>query len=203
MTERKTRRSYRMKDRAKTQAETRERIVGATMLLHDEQGVAATSFLDIAKRAGIGAATVYRHFPTLGSLVAACGAHVWRDMDPPVPERAPEAFKDIVGSEDCLHRLVDEVDRFYLRGALRLTAAHADRHVIPELDAFLRAVEAGVAALVREAVKDQTLPDAVLQLLIAMTAFPVWTSLRRTAGDDLERRRLFGRLLACAVCSAR
>ncbi|PXW64523.1 TetR family transcriptional regulator [Chelatococcus asaccharovorans] len=201
--DRTTRRSYRMKDRAKAQAETRDRIVSATMLMHDEKGVAATSFVDIAKRAGIGAATVYRHFPTLGSLVAACGAHVWKEMDPPVPERASETFKDIVGMDDRLHRLVDEVDRFYRRGALRLTAAYADRHLIPELDGFLRAVEAGVAALVREAVKDQPLPDAVLQLVIALMDFPVWTAMQRVAGNDLERRRLVAGLLGCAIHSAR
>ncbi len=197
------RRSYRMKDRAKTHAETRDRIVTATMLVHDEKGVAATSFLDIAKRAGIGAATVYRHFPTLGSLVAACGAHVWKQMDPPVPERASETFKDIVGLEDRLQRLVDEVDRFYRRGALRLTAAYADRHLIPELDGFLRAEEAGVAALVREAIKDEPLPDTVLQLVIVLTDFPVWTSMQRITGDDLELRQLVARLLGCAIRSAR
>ena len=203
MADRKARRSYRMKDRARTQAETRDRIVSATMLMHDEKGVAATSFVDVARRAGMGAATVYRHFPTLGSLVAACGAHVWKEMDPPVPERASDPFKDIVGMEDRLFRLVDEVDRFYRRGALRLTAAYADRHLIPELDEFLRAVEAGVAALVREAVKDEPLPDAVLQLVIVLTDFPVWTSMQRVAGDDLERRRLVARLLGCAIRSAR
>jgi AcrR family transcriptional regulator len=197
------RRLYRMKDRARAQAETRDRILSATMLLHDEKGVAATSFVDIARRAGIGAATVYRHFPTLGSLVTACGAHVWKEMDPPVPERASDIFKDVAGTEARLQRLVEELDRFYRRGALRLTAAHADRHLIPELDGFLRAVEAGVAALVREAVKDETLPDAVLRLLIALTDFPVWTSLQKVAADELERRRLVARLLGCAIRSAR
>lgn len=203
MEDRKARRSYRMKDRARTQAETRDRIVSATMAMHDEKGVAATSFVDVARRAGIGAATVYRHFPTLGSLVAACGAHVWKEMDPPVPERASDSFKDVVGMEDRLHRLVDEVDCFYRRGSLRLTAAYADRHLVPELDEFLRAVEAGVAALVREAVKDEPLPDAVLQLVIVLTDFPVWTSMQRVAGDDLERRRLVVGLLGCAIRSAR
>jgi len=197
------RRSYRMKDRARTQAETRDRIVNATMRLHDEKGVAATSFVDIARRAGIGAATVYRHFPTLGSLVAACGAHVWKEMDPPVPERAPDIFKDVAGTEDRLQHLVEELDRFYRRGALRLTAAYADRHLIPELDEFLRAVEAGVAALVREAVKEERLPDAVLRLLIALTDFPVWTAMQKVSDDELERQRLVARLLGCAIGSAR
>lgn len=199
MEDRATRRSYRMKDRAKTQAETRDRIVRATMLMHDEKGVAATSFVDIARRADIGVATVYRHFPTVGSLVAACGTHVWKEMDPPVPERASGTFKDVVGLEDRLHHLVGEIDRFYRRGALRLTAAYADRHLIPELDYFLRAVEAGVGALVREAVKDEPLPDTVLQLVIVLTDFPVWTAMQRVADDDAERRRLVARLLGCAI----
>lgn len=197
------RRGYRMKDRARTQAETRDRILSATMQIHDEKGVAATSFVDIARRAGIGPATVYRHFPTLGSLVVACGAHVWKEMDPPVPERASDVFKDVAATEDRLKRLVDELDRFYRRGALRLTAANADRHLIPELDEFLRAVEAGVAAMVREAVKDEALPAVVLQLLIALTDFPVWISMQKVSGDELERRRLVARLLGCAIRSAR
>jgi AcrR family transcriptional regulator len=203
MATRAVRRSYRLKDRAKTQADTRERIVSATLQLHDEQGVAATSFVDIAKRAGIGAATVYRHFPTLGSLVAACGAHVWKEMNPPVPEQASELFKDVGSTKDRLQHLVDEVDGFYRRGALRLTAAYADRQLIPELDQFLRAVEAGVYALVREAVKDEILPDAVLQLVVALMEFPVWASMQKIAVDDLERRRLVAGLLSCAIRSAR
>jgi hypothetical protein len=66
-------RPYRMKRRAAARAETRERIVRATMALHDEQGVATTSFTDGAERAGVGPATVLRHFPTIGALVVAGG----------------------------------------------------------------------------------------------------------------------------------
>ena len=203
MEDHENRRPYRMKERAKTQDETRERIVAATMLLHDEQGVAATSFVDVAKRAGIGAATVYRHFPTLGSLVAACGAHVWQQMAPPIPERAPAIFDGLDRLEDRLQRLVDELDGFYRRGALRLSKASADRHLVPELDQFLRAVEAGVAALVREALKDEDTSDTALQLALALTDFPVWGSMQRIECDDLERRRLVARLLQYAISSAK
>jgi AcrR family transcriptional regulator len=68
------------------------------MQLHDEQGVAATSFVDVAKRAGIGAATVYRHFPTLASLVIACGAHVWREMAPPYTGRRRKFLRVLTSS---------------------------------------------------------------------------------------------------------
>lgn len=196
------RRGYRLKDRARSQADTRERIVLATMQLHDEQGVAATSFVDIAKRAGIGPATVYRHFPTLGSLVMACGAHVWKEMNPPVPEEAAALFEHESPTQDRLERLVEEVDSFYRRGELRLARAYADRHSIPELDQFLRAVEAGVAALVREAVRDEVLPDTAHQLIVALTTFPVWTSLQTIDVDDRTRRRLVVGLLACALRAA-
>ncbi|WP_232628373.1 TetR/AcrR family transcriptional regulator [Methylobacterium sp. Leaf118] len=202
MEDRTNRRAYRMKERAKTQDDTRERIVAATMLLHDEQGVAGTSFVDVAKRAGIGAATVYRHFPNLGSLVAACGAHVWQEMAPPIPERAPVIFEGLDRFEDRLQRLVDELDDFYRRGALRLKRAYADRHLIPELDQFLRAVEAGVAALVREALKNEAMSGTALQLVLALTDFPVWGSMQRIECDDLERRLLVTRLLRCAIISA-
>ena len=57
--------------------------------LHYEQGVAATSYVQIAERAGVGPATVYRHFPTLGSLVEACGAQcLGRDPATAAGERA-------------------------------------------------------------------------------------------------------------------
>lgn len=188
-----------MTGRAQTQDETRERIIAATMQLHDEQGVAATSFVDVARRAGIGAATVYRHFPTLGHLVTACGAHVWQEMAPPIPEQAPGVFLGLDRLEDRLHRLVDELDGFYRRGALRLAKAHADRHHIPELDQFLHAVEAGVAALVREALKDEPLQHTALQLVFSLTDFAVWGSMQRIECDEAERRRIVTRLIRCAI----
>lgn len=121
------------------------------MVLHHERGVAATSFVDVAKRAGIGVATVYRHFPSLNSLVAACGAHVWQEMTPPIPERAAMILAGLDRLEDRLQRLADELDDFYRRGSPRLTKAYADRHFFPELDRFLLAVEAGISALVQQA----------------------------------------------------
>ncbi len=193
------RREYHMKDRARARDETRERIVRAAMHLHDENGVAGTSFVDVAKRAGTGAATVYRHFPDIGALVMACGAHVWQEMRPLQPDQAAAAFEGLVSLDDRLRRLVGELDSFYRRGALRLRRAASDRDRIPELDGFLTAVEAGVAAWVREAVKFEALPTQALQLLIALTDFRVWASLRSVEVSDAERDRLMVRLLRQAI----
>ena len=58
-------RKYDMTRRASAVAQTRRRIVDATLELHTEQGIAATSWDDIAARAGVGVGSVYRHFPSL------------------------------------------------------------------------------------------------------------------------------------------
>lgn len=196
-------RGYRMNERAKAQDETRERIVQATMQLHDEQGVALTSFADVAKRAAIGVATVYRHFATPGALVMACGAHVWAEMAPPLSDHAPAAFAGLGTLEKRLQRLVDELDAFYRRGALRLDRAATDRDRVPELDGFLCSVEAGVSAWVREAVKNQGLPEPAIQLLMALTDFPVWQSMQRIGIDDADRNRLMVQVLSWALAAAR
>src|SRR5918997_33011 len=47
-------RKYDMTRRASAVAQTRQRIIDATLQLHGEQGVAATSWDDIAARAGVG-----------------------------------------------------------------------------------------------------------------------------------------------------
>ncbi|MBZ9939384.1 TetR/AcrR family transcriptional regulator [Mesorhizobium sp. BR1-1-16] len=192
-----------MKERAKARDETRERILAATMQLHDEQGVAATSFVDIAKRAGIGAATVYRHFETPGALVRACGEHVWAEMRPPQKDHAPELFDSIRGRDARLRRLAEELDRFYARGALRLERATADRDHVPELDQFLGAVEAGVASWVDYAVKDTEEPGGPsttpIRRLLALTSFGVWLSMLRAGLGPEERVDLLARVLACAM----
>ena len=64
-------RKYDMSKRAAAVEATRGRMVEATLELHQEQGILATSWEDIAKRAGTGNATLYRRFPTRGDLVAA------------------------------------------------------------------------------------------------------------------------------------
>jgi AcrR family transcriptional regulator len=43
-------------------ADTRGRIVEATLALHSEKGMFDTSWKDIAKRADVSVATVYKHF---------------------------------------------------------------------------------------------------------------------------------------------
>jgi AcrR family transcriptional regulator len=190
-------RKYQLRKRAEGLDATRERIVEATAALHYEQGVAATSYIQIAERAGVGAATVYRHFPTLGSLVLACGAHVNEVMQPPFPENAQTVFAGLSTRQQRLERLVAELDAFYERGAVWLGIAARDRGSIPELDGFLREVDAGVEALVREAIGAGS-SEAVIRLMTALADVSVWLSLKRLDAPPAEFRRTMVGLLHCA-----
>lgn len=195
-------RDYVMRKRAEAHRETRERILRATMALHDEQGVAPTTFADIAKRAGVGQATMYRHFPTLGELVRTCGMHVWQEMQPPTPDTAAAAFEGLTGPDERLQRLVEILDEFHSRGELRLRLASRDRELLPELDGFLCAVEAGVQAYVAEALAPQGKSERVVRAVAALLSFPVWSSIRKLGLPEGETRAFTSRLVGCAMRAA-
>jgi AcrR family transcriptional regulator len=104
-------RRYELKRRAERQDETRQRIVDATIELHRTIGAAQTTISDIAKRAGVGRVTVYRHFPDEETLFAACSGHYFSQHPFPDVER--------------WRRIADPLER--LRTALRESYAwHAE-----------------------------------------------------------------------------
>ena len=74
-------RRYELKERARRQAETRQRIVEATVELHTTVGPARTTISAIAERAGVERHTVYAHFPDDRTLFRACSTH-WRGQHP-------------------------------------------------------------------------------------------------------------------------
>jgi AcrR family transcriptional regulator len=192
-----------MNKRAAARDETRERIVRATMALHDEQGVATTTFADVAERARVGPATVLRHFPTLGSLVMACGQHVAGEMRPPSPADAKNVFTGQVTTAARLERLVSEIDAFYERGAFRLLAAGNDRDRVPELDQFLKMVDLGLEALIREATVDEHPAEPLISVLMALCSVNVWQRLNHAKFTDVQRQALLVDLLNCAIASVR
>ena len=87
-------RPYQLKQRADRQHETRQRIIEATIELHQTIGPAATTITEIAERAGVGRVTVYRHFPEELSLDRACsGLYFERN---PAPD--PGSWKTVAES---------------------------------------------------------------------------------------------------------
>ncbi|MGH2900222.1 MAG: TetR/AcrR family transcriptional regulator [Solirubrobacteraceae bacterium] len=110
-----TRRPYTMGRRTEAVQQTRRRILDAAMAVHDEQGIAAGRWPDIAERAGVSLATLYRHFPTLDELATACGELTMELVDPPSIERATALFGTPAPRVERIERLVEEVFGFYER----------------------------------------------------------------------------------------
>lgn len=196
-----TGREYRMRKRADDADATRDRIVKAAFELHFQQGVAATSYVQIAERAGVGPATVYRHFPTLGELVNSCGAAVWDEIRPPLPQDAPHIFHALPSGLPRLERLVAELAAFYGRAAAWLAVGARDRDRIPELDDFLRQVAVGVQAMVREAMGGSPSDDEV-RFVAALADIALWRSMRALDASGAMYQDRMPRLLACATAIA-
>lgn len=80
-------RTYALKRRAQSQAETRRRIVEAAVEVHSTVGPALSTISMVAARAGVQRHTVYAHFPDERSLFMACSGLV-QERDP-LPDAAP------------------------------------------------------------------------------------------------------------------
>jgi len=80
-------RPYQLKRRAERQDETRQRIIEATIELHQTIGPAQTTISEIAERAQVGRVTVYRHFPDEATLSRACSGQYFERHPFPDPDR--------------------------------------------------------------------------------------------------------------------
>ncbi len=104
-------RKYELKERAESLNATRERIVEATVELHDSLGPARTTISAIAERAGVQRLTVYRHFPDERSLFQACSGH-WAAQNP-APD--PAAWAGVGDPDERLRIALTEIYAFYGR----------------------------------------------------------------------------------------
>src|SRR5690349_2946584 len=130
---RKQPRKYEKKVRAEQQAETRQRIVEATVALHREVGPARTTISAIAERAGVERLTVYRHFPDERSMFEACTAH-YATM---VPGPDPSAWAGIEQPAERLRAALLAFYDYYRRAEDVLTHAVRDVPQLPALAAVL------------------------------------------------------------------
>lgn len=119
-------RKYELKERARSQAETRQRIVEATFELHSSVGPARTTISAIAKRAGVQRLTVYRHFPDDRSLFQACRGHSVAVR--PLPDTS--AWAAINDPEERLRVALGEIYAFF--GSTEQLTANLRRD-LPEL----------------------------------------------------------------------
>jgi AcrR family transcriptional regulator len=195
-------RKYDMTRRASAAAQTRRRIIDATRALHGEQGIAATSWDDIAARAGVGVGTVYRHFPSLDELVPACGKISMQVIAPPAPEDVPSLFDGVDAPAERIELLVREAFAIYERGAPQLRAIRNEPGVHPSVAESGEELEASLSALVDAAVEPSGITPADRAVVRAMVDLNTWQALRDQGLGPAEAVDAVSRMLAARVANS-
>ena len=164
---------------------TRQRIVEATVALHADQGVLATTYAHIARRADVAVPTVYKHFPDQGPLLRACTGHVFAQA----PALGPELFEGIATAGErlvVLARAAFALHRFlapWMRWGIHEQAA------IPELAKILGEGSTHLRALIRLALEPRFgahPPEGLLALAEILLDFTAWQRLTRDHGISQE-----------------
>ena len=170
-------RTYTLKRRAEQQAETRQRIVEATVELHSSVGPAHTTISMIAERAGVQRHTVYAHFPDERSLFAACSGHV--SQRDPVPEAGP--WRTIEQPSDRLGTGLTAIYGWYQRNAavIGCVLRDAEHHALTRETA---AVSFGPFVATWREVLGETLSASQQAMLALALSFFTWRTLTHDGG---------------------
>src|SRR5262245_17661333 len=129
-------------------AETRDRIVAATIRLYREDGIAAATVPAIARAADVAPATVRNHFPGPTDLAEAAADAILVDVG--MPDET--IFNGIPGTIERVLQLLVEVAAFYERSAGWWAVREADRLRGDSWAAPEEAYEQRFASLIRAAV---------------------------------------------------
>ena len=193
-------RSYRLKERAKRQAQTRQRIVKATVALHEELGPAATTVAEIARRAGVSRLTVYNHFPSDGELFAACQQHFLTQY--PAPDLTAALALEEPGERVGV--VLTLLYPSFRRQAAMSSRVLQDRTSLPALDALLAHTrDAGIGNLTQALAAGFAAKGQVATGLRAVIAlgldFWTWQRLTQEGLSDDKAAELMADLVACAA----
>jgi AcrR family transcriptional regulator len=192
-------RKYTKTRRAEQQDETRERIVEATVKLHEELGPANTSIKAIAEAAGVQRLTVYRHFPDDVSLFQACTSHYLGSHPPPNVD-------DWLEIEDASQRSYTAMlafYRYYSQTHKMWTVAYRDLDEVKALKEPMGQFEAYIDTVNDDLVKawNQT-HNIKKQLQVTLRhalRFSTWQSLQQLKLKDEKIAELTQRWLAGIV----
>lgn len=170
-------RTYTLRKRAQSQAQTRQRIVDAAVELHSSIGPAATTFSMVAERAGVQRHTLYAHFPDEWSLLLACSGHVQKQDPPP----DAEAWRGIAGRRERLTAGLREIYDWYERNAQLMACVQrdAEHH---ELVQKLGELRWGPAIAGWLSVLGEGLSDGQRAMLNLAISFFTWRTLARQSG---------------------
>jgi AcrR family transcriptional regulator len=194
------RRKYEKRRRAEAEAETRQRITEAAVKLHGTIGPKATTIKALADEAGVQRATVYRHFPDLGSLFDACSAH-WFSLNP-APDPTPWAT--VASPAKRLRLGLEDLYRWYGWAEPMLANILRDAPHVPEMavrrDAFTAVWESYTDVLMKgrpERGRARARARAAVGFAIS---FETWHALTRVRG--LTDEEAIGLMLAAVTAAA-
>ena len=190
---------YELKARAVRMGQTRQRIVEATMKLHQTVGPARTSISAIADAAGVQRHTVYSHFPDEKELFAACGGlfyerspypavEPWRAIADPA-KRVERAFMDMYGYFRTHERELGPI----VRDAPLMPHLVGRRFTVGRTTA-IRAITDGWQLRGRRASRVEALLELALR-------FETWRTLTGAGLDDAEAATTMAGAVICAARS--
>jgi AcrR family transcriptional regulator len=190
-----------MKARAQSQEETRQRIVDATMHLHQELGPRATTISAIAERAGVQRLTVYRHFPDETAVFQACTTH-WLEMNPP-PD--PAGWADIDAPRERLRAALMAFYDYYLATRAMWAPSHRDVADVPALQEPMAQFASFVASIADDLAAGVAEGSGEVRVTVghALT-FPTWADLESRSLDNRGKVELVLRWVdgACRCAGA-
>jgi AcrR family transcriptional regulator len=188
-----------MVERAAAFERTRERIVTATVDAHRELGIQSTSWDEIARRAGVGVGTVYRHFRTLGELLPACGEIVEQTMALPAPAEIPRAFQGARSVRARIERLVQLVFTIYERAGPHIQNIREERDQIAQLEPWHQMIESSLAALLDEALQPLAPDRHQKETARALIDLATWQAFQQRDLSNEETVETVARLIYSAV----
>ena len=183
-----------MSRRAELVDQTRLRIIEAAMRLHTTVGPAETSIAGVAEEADVTRLTIYRHFPEIESLFAACRAH-WRALNP-APDT--DAWSAIPNLEQRAGVALGQLYQWFGDHGDELFPIYRDAGTMPlPAQEALRAEAARIAGVLIEG-QTQTGPAGRRLRALAghLVSFWTWRSLVRDQGlTNAEAADVAARLL--------
>ena len=191
-------RSYRLKQRAQRQDQTRQRIVDATIELHQANGIAATSISDIAERAKVAKVTVYRHFPDQEALVSACSGQYFERH--PMPD--PDNWRYLKDPHDRFRHGLQEIYAYHRETELMIAQVLPEARDLPIMEPY-HAYWRNVVDVLAAPFEGRTKPEELLRAALALAvSFETWYLLVHSHElEDVQIIKLMMRMVQ-ARCDA-
>lgn len=187
-------RKYTLKRRAERQKATRNRIVEATVALHEELGPRDTTISAIAERAGVQRLTVYRHFQDESSLFAACSSRFMERNPPPDPAQ----WENLDDPGARMRAALEAVFGYYRETRGMWSAVYRDLDDLPALQEHMVGFDAYLDGIRQDLIRaweasSGSAGEGMREVLGHALRFSTWKSLSGEGLDDPAMARLMVR----------